>query len=155
MKNTKFLIAAVSAFAVLASAYSIGSPKSSIYSDDDLVWMDDFDGKKLNSKNWNYEIHEPGWVNNELQSYVESSKNTYVKDGYLIIQAIKNGSKYTSGRINTAGKHEFTYGRFEARLKVPKGQGFLPAFWMMPADESFYGQWPKCGEIDIMEVLGN
>ena len=53
MKNTKFLIAAVSAFAVLASAYSIGSPKSSIYSDDDLVWMDDFDGKKLNSKNWN------------------------------------------------------------------------------------------------------
>ena len=155
MKNTKFLIAAVSAFAVLASAYSIGSPKSSIYSDDDLVWMDDFDGKKLNSKNWNYEIHEPGWVNNELQSYVESSKNTYVKDGYLIIQAIKNGSKYTSGRINTAGKHEFTYGRFEARLKVPEGQGFLPAFWMMPADESFYGQWPKCGEIDIMEVLGN
>ena len=53
------------------------------------------------------------------------------------------------------GKKEFTYGRFEARLKVPRGKGFLPAFWMMPADESFYGQWPKCGEIDIMEVLGD
>ncbi|MGN0740515.1 MAG: carbohydrate binding domain-containing protein [Treponema sp.] len=158
MKNTKVLMTAVIAMAVLSAGYSAGAAKSSIYTeytDDDLVWMDDFDGKTLNDKNWNYEIHEPGWVNNELQSYEASSKNAYVKDGNLIIQAVKSGSKYTSGRINTAGKHEFKYGRFEARLKVPKGKGFLPAFWMMPADESFYGQWPKCGEIDIMEVLGN
>ena len=63
-------------------------------------------------------------------------------------------SKITSGRITTQGKHDFTYGRFEARAKVPYGQGFLPAFWLMASDEGYYGQWPKCGEIDIMEVMG-
>lgn len=133
---------------------------SEVYTEADLVWYDDFNGKKLDKKSWNYEFHEPGWVNNELQSYDDSKENTYIKDGYLIIQPLKkvndDGSvSYTSGRVNTQGKHAFTYGRFEARLKVPKGQGYLPAFWMMPDDESFYGQWPKCGEIDIMEVLGH
>ncbi|WP_408070866.1 carbohydrate binding domain-containing protein [Butyrivibrio sp. JL13D10] len=63
-------------------------------------------------------------------------------------------SEITSGRINTQGKHDFKYGRFEARAKVPVGDGFLPAFWLMATDEQFYGQWPKCGEIDIMEVMG-
>lgn len=125
-----------------------------------LIWMDEFDGTKLNTEDWNYEYHEPGWVNNELQEYVDSSENIYVKDGKLVIQAIKtedeNGNvSYTSGRINTQNKHDYKYGRFEARAKVPSGKGFLPAFWMMPTDESFYGQWPKCGEIDIMEVLGD
>lgn len=130
------------------------------YTEADLVWSDDFNGTKLDAKSWNYEFHEPGWVNNELQSYDDSAENTYVKDGYLVIQPLKKVNddgtvSYTSGRVNTQGKHIFTYGRFEARLKVPKGQGYLPAFWMMPDDESFYGQWPKCGEIDIMEVLGH
>ena len=60
----------------------------------------------------------------------------------------------TSGRITTQNKHDFTYGRFEARAKVPAGQGYLPAFWLMATDEGLYGQWPKCGEIDIMEVMG-
>ena len=125
-----------------------------------LIWMDDFDGTALNTEDWNYEYHEPGWVNNELQAYVDSPKNIYVKDGKLVIQAIKtvdeNGKvSYTSGRVNTQYKHDYKYGRFEARAKVPSGKGFLPAFWMMPTDESFYGQWPKCGEIDIMEVLGD
>ena len=60
----------------------------------------------------------------------------------------------TSGRVTTQGKHDFTYGRFEARAKVPEGQGYLPAFWLMATDEGLYGQWPKCGEIDIMEVMG-
>ncbi len=125
-----------------------------------LIWMDEFEGSKLNTEDWNYEYHEPGWVNNELQEYVDSLDNVYVKDGKLVIQAIKivdeNGNtSYTSGRINTQNKHDYKYGRFEARVKVPSGKGFLPAFWMMPTDESFYGQWPKCGEIDIMEVLGD
>lgn len=125
-----------------------------------LVWEDDFDGDTLDENSWNYEYHQPGWVNNELQEYVKSSENAYVKDGELIIQPIKildekGGASYTSGRVNTHNKHGFQYGWFEARIKVPKGQGFLPAFWMMPEDEDFYGQWPKCGEIDIMEVLGN
>jgi len=124
-----------------------------------LVWEDNFDGTELNMDDWNYEYHEPGWVNAEWQEYVDAPENIYVKDGNLVIQPIKmkkdHMDYYTSGRINTQNKHDFLYGRFEARCKVPDGKGFLPAFWMMPTDESFYGQWPKCGEIDIMEVLGD
>lgn len=124
-----------------------------------LVWEDEFDGDKLNLNDWNFEYHEPGWVNAELQEYVDSEKNTYVQDGKLYIQAlkeIKDGKAYyTSGRINTKGKKNYQYGRFEVRAKVPRGKGFLPAFWMMPEDESYYGQWPKCGEIDVMEVHGS
>ena len=133
---------------------------TSTYTDKDLVWKDDFNGDKLNMKDWNYEYHEAGWVNSELQKYVDSAENVCVKDGMLVIQAIKktdaNGKvSYTSGRVNTQKKHDFTYGRFEARIKVPNGKGFLPAFWMMPTEENLYGQWPKCGEVDIMEVLGD
>ena len=156
MKITKMILASS---LLLASAMAFAQGKPSAYTDADLVWQEDFNGKKLNTKDWNYEFHEPGWVNAELQSYDDSKKNTYLKDGCLVIQAIKSkkGGKdtYTSGRINTQGKHAFTYGRFEAKLRVPKGKGFLPAFWMMPDDESYYGQWPKCGEIDIMEVMGH
>ncbi|MDE6364984.1 MAG: Ig-like domain-containing protein, partial [Lachnospiraceae bacterium] len=108
-----------------------------------LVWEDNFDGDQLNMNDWNFEYHEPGWVNAELQEYGDSAKNTYVKDGSLYIQAVKeivDGKPYyTSGRINTQGKHDFQYGRFEVRAKVPSGKGFLPAFWMMPTDESYYG----------------
>lgn len=125
-----------------------------------LVWEEQFDGDSLNMDDWNYEYHEPGWVNAELQEYVDSEENIYLEDGNLIIQAIKtvdeNGDAYyTSGRINTQNKHDYMYGRFEVRAKVPSGKGFLPAFWMMPTDENLYGQWPKCGEIDIMEVMGH
>ena len=124
------------------------------------MWEDNFDGDALSLEDWNYEYHEPGWVNAEWQEYVDAEENIYVEDGNLIIQAIKSelpdgSAYYTSGRVNTQNKHDFKYGKFEARLKVPSGKGFLPAFWMMPTDESFYGQWPKCGEIDIMEVLGD
>ena len=119
-----------------------------------LMWEDDFNGDTLDTDSWNVELHDPGWVNAELQAYVNDPKNIYVKDGNLVIQAIKEGNSYTSGRVNTQNKHDYTYGRFEAKAKVPSGKGFLPAFWMMPTDESYYGQWPKCGEIDIMEVMG-
>ena len=124
-----------------------------------LVWHDEFDGTELNEADWNYEVHEKGWVNHELQEYIASPDYAYVKDGELVIQPVKTEEdgkvSYASGRVNTQNKHDYKYGRFEARLKVPEGKGFLPAFWMMPQDEDFYGQWPKCGEIDIMEVLGN
>ncbi len=157
MKMAKILLASSLALAA-TGVFAQGKPSE--YTEKDLVWEENFNGKKLNTKDWNYEFHEPGWVNAELQSYDDSKKNTYLKDGCLVIQAIKTEKKdgtvyYSSGRINTQGKHAFTYGRFEARLRVPKGKGFLPAFWMMPDDESYYGQWPKCGEIDIMEVLGD
>lgn len=125
----------------------------------DLKWEDQFEGDSLNRDDWNVELHDPGWVNNELQSYVDSTENIYIEDGSLVLKPVEkneDGSvSYTSGRVNTQNKHDFKYGLFEARVKVPEGQGFLPAFWMMPTDENLYGQWPRCGEIDIMEVLGN
>lgn len=122
-------------------------------------WGDDFTGTSLNRSDWNVELHAPGWVNSELQEYVDSDENIQVKDGNLLLKPVEktnaDGTKsYTSGRINTQGKHDFKYGYFECRAKVPAGKGYLPAFWMMPADENLYGQWPKCGEIDIMEVMG-
>ncbi|MCI9612067.1 MAG: family 16 glycosylhydrolase [Eubacterium sp.] len=133
---------------------------SNIYDGYHLVWQETFDGDSLQMEDWNIETHEPGWVNNELQEYTDSSENIYVKDGKLVIKPIETKGadgtvSYTSGRVNTQNKHNFKYGLFEAKLKVPKGQGFLPAFWMMPANENLYGQWPRCGEIDIMEVLGS
>lgn len=124
-----------------------------------LKWQDNFDGDSLNRADWNVELHEKGWVNSEWQEYVDSDKNIQVKDGKLLIKPVEtvnaDGTRsYTSGRINTQGKHDFKYGYFECRAKVPTGKGYLPAFWMMPTDENLYGQWPKCGEIDIMEVMG-
>lgn len=154
------LLCAVTALPVFAQAALTARDGPSSYTDADLVWKDDFNGDKLNASDWNYEYHAPGWVNNELQEYVDASETVYVRDGTLVIQAVKKlGADgkvtYTSGRVNTRGKHDFKYGRFEARLKVPSGKGFLPAFWMMPTEENLYGQWPKCGEIDVMEVLGD
>ena len=125
-----------------------------------LKWEDQFEGNSLNRDDWNVELHDPGWVNNELQSYVDSPENIYIEDGSLVLKPVETKNEdgsvsYTSGRVNTQNKHDFKYGLFEARVKVPEGQGFLPAFWMMPTNENLYGQWPRCGEIDIMEVLGN
>ena len=125
-----------------------------------LLWHDEFGGTELNRDIWNVELHEPGWVNNELQSYVDSEDNIKVKNGKLIISSKKkvneDGSiSYTSGRVNTQNKQDFKYGRVQFRAKVPTGKGYLPAAWMMPTNESLYGQWPRCGEIDVMEVLGD
>lgn len=125
-----------------------------------LVWEDTFDSGCLNPEDWNIEVHEPGWVNCELQEYTTSPNNTYIKDGILVLKPIRtvdeNGKvSYTSGRVSTQNKRDFTYGIFEARLRVPVGKGFLPAFWLMTTSEEDHGQWPRCGEIDIMEVLGH
>lgn len=126
-----------------------------------LVWEDNFDGTELDMDSWGYETHEPGWVNNELQKYVAGEECVWIEDGDLVIQALKivddetGEVTYHSGRVNTRMKHDFEYGRIEARIKFPEGKGFLPAFWMMPKSESLYGSWPRCGEIDIAEVLGH
>lgn len=125
-----------------------------------LLWHDEFDGEELNTDNWNIELREPGWTNNELQAYTDSPENVYLADGMLILKPVKGKNEngltcYTSGKVNSKGKRQFLYGKVVVRAKVPAGQGFWPAIWMMPQDESFYGQWPKCGEIDIMEILGN
>ncbi len=125
-----------------------------------LVWEDNFDAATLNRDDWNVELHEPGWVNAEWQEYVDSEENIFIEDGKLVIRPIKTvdadgNDYYTSGRVSTQNKQDFTYGIFEAKLKVPEGVGYLPAFWLMATDENVYGQWPRCGEIDIMEVHGS
>lgn len=125
-----------------------------------LLWHDEFNGDTLDTSIWGKEVHKPGWVNNELQSYTSSDENIFIKDGNLVIKALKtvdeNGKEsYTSGRIRTRYKKEFTYGRVEVRAKVPKGRGLWPAAWLMPASDEKYGQWPLGGEIDIMEILGH
>jgi len=121
-----------------------------------LLWNDEFDAADLDMSKWNYEPHEPGWTNSELQEYTESTDNVFVKDGKLVIKALKTeDGGYTSGKITGQNKTDFTYGKVCVSAKVPEGQGLWPAIWMMPTDEEHYGQWPKCGEIDIMEVLGS
>ncbi len=150
---------ALTAILVCLSCANISAQNQTLsYEGYSLKWQDDFEGTELNRKDWNVELHQRGWVNNEMQEYVDSPENIQVKDGKLILRPVtKNAKKnlYTSGRVNTQGKHDFKYGIFECRAKFPAGKGFLPAFWMMPTDESFYGQWPRCGEIDIAEVLGH
>lgn len=125
-----------------------------------LLWHDEFNGTELNFDNWSYDPHEPGWTNSELQEYTESTDNVYVENGNLVLRAIKTEDEsgnpyYTSGKIKGQNKKDFMYGKVVARAKIPAGQGLWPAIWMMPTDEGYYGQWPKCGEIDIMEVLGS
>lgn len=98
-----------------------------------------------------------GWGNNELQYYTNRPENIKVENGVLKITARREqymGSSYTSARIISKGKYEKKYGRIEARIKLPRGKGLWPAFWMLGAN-SDTETWPQCGEIDIMEYLGN
>ena len=120
-----------------------------------LVWQDEFDGEALNETFWNYETgNNGGWGNNELEYYTK--ENTELKDGHLIITAkkeSKGGFNYTSSRLTTQDKFSFTYGRVDIRAALPKGQGIWPALWMLGQNFKTAG-WPKCGEIDIMEMIG-
>lgn len=125
-----------------------------------LNWHDEFDGNSLNMNYWSYQEGDgsqygiPGWGNSEQQYY--SQDNVSVNNGALKITARrenKGGKAYTSARIRTANKVAFTYGRIEAKIKLPPYQGLWPAFWMLP-DTSTYGNWPNSGEIDIMEAKG-
>lgn len=97
-----------------------------------------------------------GWGNNELQYYTDRNQNVKVENGYLLITAQKEnyeGASYTSAKLKTKGLFEQKYGRFEARIRVPFGQGMWPAFWLLGANDDEV-QWPNCGEIDIMEIRG-
>jgi len=117
------------------------------------VWSDEFNGTALNLNWWTHELGAGGWGNNELQTYTNSSNNSSVSDGKLKIVAQSNYGNYTSARLVTKGKKEFTYGRIDIRAKMPYGQGIWPALWMLGGNISQVG-WAKCGEIDIMEYLG-
>ncbi|AEE48598.1 family 16 glycosylhydrolase [Haliscomenobacter hydrossis] len=119
-----------------------------------LVWADEFDGTTLDLQKWTHQLGGGGWGNNELQNY--RPENTTLENGLLKITAKRenfSGNAYTSSRIRSINKGDFTYGRMEARIKLPYGQGIWPAFWMMPTDDK-YGTWPKSGELDIMEFIG-
>lgn len=120
----------------------------------DLVWHDEFDGNSLGS-DWTEEEQPAGWVNSELQTYIKGNTVNEVKDGNLLIHCYKDGSKIYSGRVYAKPEQGWTYGYFEARIKLPQGKGTWPAFWMMPANNNFStNPWPGCGEIDIMEEVG-
>lgn len=121
-----------------------------------LVWEENFNGKKLDEKVWNFETGDGcpnvcGWGNNERQIYTKD--NHRLENGHLVITAKKEGDTYTSTRITTAGKKEFKYGYIEARAKIPTGQGIWPAFWMLGSNISKVS-WPLAGEIDIIEYVG-
>lgn len=146
-----------------------------------LIWSDEFDGSALDTAKWNYEEDCWGGGNNERQCYTDKTDNVSVGDGVLKITALKKTTRgyawpkswragtegmklkgkqrfekakrpFSSGRITTKNKGDWTYGRFEARMKLPTGQGAWPAFWMLPTDWA-YGGWPLSGEIDIMEAI--
>jgi beta-glucanase (GH16 family) len=133
--------------------------KQTVVTFNKLVMADEFSVNGApDSKIWGYDIGtgSNGWGNGELQYYTNRTENVTVQNGYMIITAKKesfNGSSYTSARLLTKGKFEQAYGRYEARIKVPYGQGIWPAFWMLGANSATVA-WPKCGEIDIMEFRG-
>lgn len=120
-----------------------------------MVWSDEFES--FNTENWSFETGGDGFGNNESQHYTTREKNVRIEDGVLVIEAHKEwygGNPYTSGKIVSRNKQFFKFGMFEARMKLVRGQGLWPAFWMMP-QYSRYGGWPRSGEIDIMEQLGH
>lgn len=125
-----------------------------------LVMQDEFNTDGAPDTNlWSYNIGtgSNGWGNNELQFYTDRPENIVIEDGMLKITAQRelfSGSSFTSARILTKGKYEKKYGRIEARIKMPWGRGLWPAFWMLGAN-SDTAIWPQCGEIDIVEYLGN
>jgi len=127
----------------------------------ELVMSDEFDTDGApNASIWGYNIGtgENGWGNGELQYYTDRTENVAVQNGVLVITAKKeqfNGSSYTSARLLTKGKFEQTYGRFETRMWLPYGQGIWPAFWLLGDDSNGTQVWPKIGEIDIMEYVGD
>lgn len=124
-----------------------------------MTWHDEFDGAALDPSKWVYVVGGNGFGNKELEYYTGRPKNLRLENGMLVIEALKEDYRgsdgtergYTSARIRTQGRFAQQYGRFEARIKVPYGQGIWPAFWMMG---DVAAGWPRNGEIDIMENIG-
>lgn len=146
-------------FVALITLHGCTDDTQTVVNFTNLVMQDEFntDGAP-NPSLWNYNIGtgQNGWGNNELQYYTDRPKNVTVANGYMIITAHResfNGSQYTSARLLTKDKFEQAYGRFEARIRLPWGQGLWPAFWMLGADIDT-NPWPGAGEIDIMELRG-
>ncbi|MEQ8303084.1 MAG: glycoside hydrolase family 16 protein [Cyclobacteriaceae bacterium] len=144
---------------ILFLAFGCGDDTQTVVTRTELVMQDEFnkDGSP-SSDLWGFDIGNGsnGWGNNELQYYTDRRENVTIQSGHLIITAREEsfkGSNYTSARLLTKGKFEQQYGRFEARIRLPWGQGIWPAFWMLGADIDT-NPWPAAGEIDIMEFRG-
>ncbi len=159
-RNTNIVVMARASrkkIAVSQSAKEVAPDNSEITAPEGytLVWNDEFNGTTL-SNDWTREQKPAGWVNNELQNYTDDGTTIKVSDGRLYIQCYKAADgKIYSGRVYGKEAQGFKYGIFEAKIKLPKGKGTWPAFWMMPANNDFAANpWPKCGEIDIMEEVG-
>lgn len=154
-------------FPVFLACNSEENPNESDYEGYTLVWADEFNSN-LNPENWVFETGDgtdyglaPGWGNAERQIYTSSSQNSIVlgdEEGNSVLALIAKkepgNHKYSSAKITTQGLHSFRFGRVEARIKVPEGKGLWPAFWML-GDNADELDWPGCGEIDIMEVIGS
>jgi beta-glucanase (GH16 family) len=143
---------------IFISIPTTGYTTPTSYSGMNLIWSDEFDGTSVDANKWTFEIGDGcpncGWGNNELQYY--KAENAKLSEGNLIIEAKAEtaGSKsYTSSRMITKGKLDFKYGRVDVRAALPAGQGLWPAIWMLGSNINTVG-WPKCGEIDIMEMIG-
>lgn len=138
---------------------ALGASGASGQSNWTLVWADEFtqaNGTAPDASKWAYDIGGGGWGNNEWEYYTSRTNNARIENNQLIIEAKQEnylGSSYTSARLKTQGKAAWTYGRMEARMKLPRGQGIWPAFWMLGTNITSVN-WPSCGEIDIMENIG-
>ena len=133
------------------------TPVETYVFNNELVWSDEFDvDGSISLDKWNTETVAPNngsWWNGELQYYTDKENNIKIEGGLLMITAKYesfNGKNYTSARINTQDKYEFTYGRVELRAKLPNWEGMWPAFWLLGANYDVIG-WPYCGELDILE----
>ena len=147
------------AIAALVSSASLQTGLAQNLPGWNLVWSDEFaqpDGTSPDAGKWGFDTGGGGWGNSELQYYTTRTNNARIEGGQLVIEARKEtygGRDYTSARLLTKGKKSWVYGRIEARIKVPRGQGIWPAFWMLGANIDSLG-WPSSGEIDVMENIG-
>lgn len=164
MSRISYRGAFVIAFLVSAIAAAQTTTAQPAHAGWTLTWNDEFnapDGAPVDSSKWVSETGGNGWGNQELEYYTTRAENAFQQGGNLVIKVLQEEytgadgvtRDYTSARLKTQAKFSQKYGRFEARIKIPRGQGIWPALWMLGDDISNIG-WPKCGEIDIVENIG-
>jgi len=160
VNRTAFLASAGGIYVAILFCLVVGEVHAQSGAQLKLVWDEEFnqpDGSPPDPAKWDYDIGGGGHGNSELEYYTSRTNNARIVNGQLVIEADREsygGASYTSARLKTQGKWSWTYGRLEARIKIPRGQGIWPAFWTLGANISLEG-WPACGEIDILENIGN